>query len=121
MGKTSGLGSLITELWLFFTKDLWRATRHESKGIKNILLNLLRTLYLAVRGYVSDKLSVRASALTYTTLLAVVPVVAIIIGIARGFGFQEMIENQLTKIFPGQTNLLEMLFGFVQKYLEVAT
>ncbi|MDP4278356.1 MAG: YihY/virulence factor BrkB family protein, partial [Bacteroidota bacterium] len=47
--------------------------------------------------------------------------VAIIIGIARGFGFQEMIENQLTKIFPGQTNLLEMLFGFVQKYLEVAT
>jgi membrane protein len=121
MSKPPSLGKLIGDLWLFLTRDLWRATKHESKGAKNKLLNLLRTLYLAGRGFVSDKLSIRASALTYTTLLAVVPVVDIIIGIARGFGFQEMIENELTKMLPGQTQLLEMLFKFVQNYLEVAT
>src|SRR5574344_2554741 len=97
-------------LWNFISRDMWRAPKHEVKGMKNKLLNLLRTLFLAGRGYASDRLSQRASALTYTTLLAVVPVFAIIICIARGFGFQEMIQNELTKMFPGQDQLLEMLF-----------
>lgn len=122
MGKSlSSLGKLALDLWKFLTQDLWRVPKHEVKGIKNKLLNLLRILYLAGRGYVLDKLSVRASALTYTTLLAVVPVFAIIIGIARGFGFQELIESELTKLLPGQTQLLDLLFKFVQSLLEVAT
>jgi len=120
MNKKISSSKFFQRCWLFLTKELWRAPIHESKGLKNKLLNLLRTLYLAGRGFISDKLNVRASALTYTTLLAVVPVVAIIIGIGRGFGFQAMIENELTKMLPGQTQLLEMLFKFVGKYLEVA-
>jgi len=108
-------------LWNFISKEMWRTPKHEVKGMRNKLLNLLRTLYLAGRGFDSDKLSIRASALTYTTMLAVVPVIAIIIGIARGFGFQEMIQNELTKMFPGQDQLLLMLFKFVQSMLDVAT
>lgn len=122
MGKKSfSLGKTAIMLWNFFTKDLWRVPKHEVKGIRNKLLNLLRTLFIAGRGYISDKLSVRASALTFNTVFAVVPVFAIIIAVGRGFGFQKMIENELTKIFPGQNNLLEMLFGFVQSYLDVAS
>ena len=111
----------LPKLWEFISKEMWRAPKHEVKGIRNKLLNLLRTMYLAGRGYDSDKLGVRAAALTNTTLLAVVPVVAIMIGIARGFGFQEMIQKELTKMFPGQDQLLVMLFKFVQSMLDVAT
>jgi membrane protein len=123
MDKKADTGKKFTfiGLWNFISRDMWRAPKHEVKGIKNKLLNLLRTLFLAGRGYASDRLSQRASALTYTTLLAVVPVFAIIIGIARGFGFQEMIQNELTKMFPGQDQLLEMLFKFVKSMLDVAT
>jgi membrane protein len=120
MSKPGKISVLIQTVFHFVTRELWRAPVHQSKGIKNKLLNLLRTLHLAGRGFVSDRLNVRASALTYTTLLAVVPVAAIIIGIGRGFGFQTMIENELTKMLPGQTQLLDMLFKFVEKYLEVA-
>jgi membrane protein len=120
MKEPGKISTFFQTVFHFLTKELWRASVHQNKGIKNKLLNLLRTLYLAVRGFDADRLSVRASALTYTTLLAVVPVVAIIIGIGRGFGFQSMIENELTKMLPGQTQLLEMLFKFVEKYLEVA-
>jgi membrane protein len=123
MGKSSSSKRNFTflNIWNFLTRDMWRAPKHEVNGIKNKLLYLLRTLYIAGRGFVSDKLSVRASALTYTTLLAVVPVVAIVIGIARGFGLQQTIQNELTKIFPGQDQLLLMLFKFVQSTLDVAT
>jgi membrane protein len=114
-------GQKIGIFWKFVSNDIWRVSKHEVKGGRNILLNIIRTLILAFRGFVSDNLSIRASALTYSTLLAVVPIFAIIIGIARGFGFQEMIEQELTKIFAGQTQLLTMLFGFVQKFLEVTT
>jgi len=105
----------------FMSYDLWRTPKHEVKGMRNILLNVARTLILAVRGFISDKLSTRASALTYSTMLAVVPIFSIIIGIARGFGFQALIEAELTKIFPGQHQLLTLLFGFVQSFLEVTT
>lgn len=120
MSKRTNISVLFQTVFYFLTKEMWRAPVHQSKGLKNKLLNLLRTLYLAGRGYVSDRLNVRASALTYTTLLAVVPVAAIVIGIGRGFGFQAMIENELTKMLPGQTQLLDMLFDFVERYLEVA-
>lgn len=123
MGKSSSSKEKFSfiKLWNFISKEMWRTPKHEVKGMRNKLLNLLRALYLAGRGFASDKLSIRASALTYTTLLAVVPVVAIVIGIARGFGFEEMIQNELTKMFPGQYQLLEMLFKFVQSMLDVAT
>src|SRR5690606_1037522 len=85
------LGDYILLVWTFLTRDMWRVPRHEVKGMKNRMLNLLRILYQASRGFMADKLTVRASALTYTSLLSVVPVITIMIGIARGFGFQEMI------------------------------
>jgi membrane protein len=115
------LGKTAADLWIFVSRDIWRVPKHEVKGLRNKFLNLVRTLILATKGFIADKLTTRASALTYTTMLAVVPVIAIIIGIARGFGFQKMIEIQLTKMLPGQTDVLNMLFKFVQSFLEVST
>jgi len=115
------LDKTAADLWLFVSRDIWRVPKHEVKGLKNRALNLVRTLILATKGFIADKLTTRASALTYSTLLAVVPVAAIVIGIARGFGFQKVIEAQLTKMLPGQTEVLNMLFGFVQSFLEVTT
>lgn len=117
----TSFGRQMGDFWRFLKNDLWRVPVHEVKGLRNKMLNVIRTLVLAFRGFVADRLSARASALTYSTLLAVVPVFSIIIGIARGFGFQELIEKQLTKLFEGQHQLLSMLMGFVQKFLEVTT
>lgn len=115
------LGGKINDFFKFVSNDIWRVPKHEVKGFRNKLLNIFRTLILAVRGFISDRLVTRASALTYSSLLAVVPVFAITIGIARGFGFQKLIEEELTKLLPGQTDLLPLLFGFVQSFLEVTT
>jgi len=117
----SSLGIKAAELWIFVSRDIWRVPKHEVKGLKNKGLNLIRTLILATKGFIADTLTTRASALTYTSLLAVVPVATITIGIARGFGFQKVIETQLTKMLPGQTEVLSILFKFVQSFLEVTT
>jgi membrane protein len=60
----------------------------------------------------------RASALTYSTLLAIVPTLALILAIARGFGFQQLIEDSLVDKMPAQGNALHIAFGYVDSYLQ---
>jgi len=58
--------------------------------------------YNTVAGYIDDDCSSRASALTYYSLLSIVPVVAVVFGIGKGFGFEKNIEQELTKAFAEQ-------------------
>ena len=62
----------------------------------------------------------RASALTYYTLLALVPTVALALGIGRGFGMQEMFYNLIAEAFPGQIEVIDYINSFAEKYLERA-
>jgi membrane protein len=73
--------------WLNFIKtDIWRLRlKDHSKG-KSFLIRLLRIVVLAVRGFNENKCKFRASALTFFSLLSIVPVIALMFGIAKGFG-----------------------------------
>jgi membrane protein len=75
-------------------------------------------IYIAIRDFVQDNVSVRASALTYYTLLTIVPVLAMAFGIAQGFGFEENLERQILSQFRGQEEIIEQIFTFVSATLE---
>jgi membrane protein len=62
-----------------------------------------------------------AYALTYRTLLAIVPALALLFAIGRGFGFQNLLKTQLFSYFPSQQKALETAFTFVDSYLEQAS
>ena len=79
----------------FVTYDIWRITENEVSGLKIIYLNIIKTIILAVRGFINDNLQTKASALTYNTLLAIVPLLAVLLGIAKGFGFQGTVRDEL--------------------------
>ena len=68
----------------------------------------------------NDNLTVKASALTYNTMLAIVPLLAVLLGIAKGFGFQETVRQELLNYFPSQTLELDKAFLFVESYLTQA-
>ncbi|MEG1615516.1 MAG: YihY/virulence factor BrkB family protein [Bacteroidales bacterium] len=108
------------KLFRFLKYDIWRITEHEVTGVRHALFNVVKTIILSVRFFVSDRLSEKASALTYNTLLAIVPVLALMLAISRGFGFQGMLEKQLLEFFPGQETMITRAFEFVNNYLEQA-
>jgi len=54
-------------------------------------------------------------------MLAIVPALALLFAIGRGFGFQDLIERELINYFPGQTTALQTAFGFVDSYLHEAS
>lgn len=104
----------------FVTYDIWRITENEMSGLKVIYIDIIKTIILAIRGFRNENLQTRASALTYNTLLSIVPLLAVLLGIAKGFGFQNAVRNELMNYFPGQQAELDKAFGFVESYLAQA-
>jgi membrane protein len=78
----------------------------------------LRALTVAITEFVGDQCMLRASALTFYTLLSVVPVFAIVFGIAQGFGLDKMLEKELMEQMAGQEQALERILAFSRNMLE---
>ncbi len=103
--------------WRFVTYDIWRITAQDASGIYRWLISVVKALILSVRFFVSDRMMEKASALTYNTLLALVPLIALMLGIGRGFGLQDVLNDTLQNIFPGQKEAIEYCFEFANNYL----
>ncbi|MDR3194112.1 MAG: YihY/virulence factor BrkB family protein [Tannerella sp.] len=120
--KSSGgtVSRFLTAVIRFVTDDIWRITENELSGLRRVYIYIAKTLILAIRGFRQDNLLTRASALTYSTLLAIVPLLAVIVGIAGGFGFGETVRNSLYIYFPGQKFEVNTALGFAENYLSMA-
>lgn len=90
----------------FLTQDIWIIPEDELAPWKRKLMKPFRILVLSIRGFIQDKVELRASALTYYSLWAVVPILALLLGIARGFGFDKFVEDQIIKNFSDKTILI---------------
>lgn len=108
---------LIAKVIRFITYDMWRITNNEVSGMKEIGIHAAKSISLAVRNFLNENLQSRASALTYSTLLAIVPLLAILLAIAKGFGFQDLVRQTLTDYFPGHEIQFDKAFEFVESYL----
>lgn len=117
MTKSSNFTTRVKNLLRFFSQDIWRITETEISKSRLIFYNSIKTLIVAVRGFTEDNLQIKASALTYYTLFAIVPVLALIFAIGRGFGFQDLIVESISQQFSVQSGVLPYLLDFVDKYL----
>lgn len=102
----------------FIKEDVWRIPARNMPKYKALLIKYLRILLLAFRGYNEDKVSLRSSALTFYSMLSVVPVVAMGFGIAKGFGFDKHLEKQLMENLSGQQEVLDWIIKFANRFLE---
>lgn len=59
----------------------------------------------------------QASALTYSTLLAIVPMLAVVFAIARGFGYNKYIEMWFRELLASQPQVADTIVSFVNSYL----
>ncbi len=104
----------------FFTKDLWRGEHEHLSKFRQSIVRLLRVVILAYRGFVEDNVLLRSSALTFYTLISIVPVVALAFGVAKGFGFDEQLDELITNYFGGQEEVSSKLIEFSHSSLDTA-
>lgn len=79
------------------------------------LARLMRWLYMIGRGFVADQCLLRASALAYTTVLSMVPLLAVAFSISKGFGFQNstFIRTLLMQATTGNPEVVETIIGYI--------
>ena len=123
--ERSERGSAMTDILTLKTKvihfvrtDIWRVRAKDLSRIRYFLVKQLRILILTVRGFGKDKCPLSASALTFYSVLSIVPVVAMAFGIAKGFGFQNLLEKQLLEKFQGQEEVMNRVVTFARTLLE---
>jgi len=102
----------------FIRVDIWRIRLKDISRTKCFFVKQLRILILATREFVKNKCSLSASALTFYSILSIVPVLAMAFGIAKGFGFQLLLEKQLLEKFQGQEEVMNRVVAFARSLLE---
>ncbi len=112
---------MLTRVINFLKTDIWRIRLKNYPRSKSFFLKQLRIIVLAVRGFDEDKCQFRASALTFYTLLSVVPVIAMMFGLAKGFGLEKRVETELLKRMQGQEEVAERVVNFANSLLENAS
>lgn len=80
-------------------------------------IDIVKKISLAVRFFTTKRVLVQAAALTYSTLLAIVPIMAVVFAIARGFGYNRYIEVWFRDALSSQPQAAETIIGFVNSYL----
>lgn len=111
------MGDKIQKIVDFFNTGIWRITAKDASPVKFLLVQVVKTLMIAVRFFLTKRVMQKASALTYSTLLAIVPILAVVFAIARGFGFSKYIEMWFREALTAQPQAAEIIIGFVNSYL----
>ena len=105
----------------FIRYDMWRRTETEFDGFfQKLGYAIIRTIVLVVRGFNNKNLNDKAKSLTYSLIFAIVPILAMIFAVAKGFGVADVIETQLNKSFLGETGMVPTIMEMVDRYLETA-
>ncbi|MFW6389375.1 MAG: YihY/virulence factor BrkB family protein, partial [Marinilabiliaceae bacterium] len=107
---------LIQKVKFFFLEEIWRIRPDDTSKRQFWLIRFLRIFSLAIRRFIVDKCEVSASALTFFSLLSVVPAVAIAFGIAQGFGFRETLEQELQNQLVGHEEVVAWIQEFALGY-----
>lgn len=97
--------------WQYVSAGVWHDTRNRW------WVNLLKTLNLSARSFLNADMQTQACAMTYRTLLALVPALALIFAIAGGFGAKATLQNELFSIFPSQKTAISYALNFIDSYL----
>ena len=101
----------------FVKDDMWELDGESLPAWKRFGVKALKLFILAGRGFVKDNCSLRASALTLYTLLSIVPVIAMLFGVAKGFGFEQKMKAQLLDQGSDQDEMMLQLIDFAENML----
>lgn len=85
----------VKKLIQFLSYDIWRQNPETLSGKKNILYDTIKTVMLTVRNVQEQNIAAGARSLTYRTVLSIVPLLAILFAIARGFGIENIVESSI--------------------------
>ena len=107
----------IVQLREQLTHFVWRDRLESIPTPRRWLIQAARTLYVVVRDVAEGQLTLRAMSLVYTTLLSLVPLLAVSFSVLKGFGVESRIESLMLNVLEPMgekgIEITEKVIGFV--------
>jgi membrane protein len=108
----------LSEIVDFVNIGVWRVQANKLSRWQFLWITQLRIFLLAIRRFIDDKCDLRASALTFYSLLSIVPVVAMAFAIAKGFNIEKLLAEQVMAKLEGHEEVAQRIIGFAEALLE---
>ena len=108
---------LIAKILHFVTVEVWSINKKKISERKFKFIRLLQIIILSVKAFLQKRCVEKASALTYYTVLSLVPLAAMAYGIAKGFGFDQYMEEYLISLFSDKQDIVDMILDFSESML----
>lgn len=111
---------LIKKIIQFFTVDIWHLSLDTLPKTRSRLIKQLRIFVLSLRKFKEDEGRMRASALTYYSLMAIVPIAAMAFAVAKGFGFEEVLKSKITESLSGNEVIINKMMVLIDTLIKEA-
>ena len=97
---------------------IWTVNERALTPMRQRLLRMAKRIAITVECINRNNIMSFASALTYSSLMAAIPILAIIFAVARGFGFGPAMEEKVRGSLQVSPELTDKVFEFANSYLE---
>jgi len=108
----------IDKLKHFFQVQLWQETTESASKLKRLTRHAGRVVYVMARQLSTGELNLRAMSLVFTTLLSLVPLIAVAFSVLKAFGVHNQIEpvllNFMAPLGEKAGEMTSSIIGFVE-------
>ena len=112
------LHTTIGRVSAFLKVGLWRLEVGDFNLFERFLVYALRIGVVVAGKLAGERIHLRSAVLTFYSLLSIVPVLAMVFGMAKGFGLDRMLENEILSRIEGQEEVVARLIAFARNLLE---
>ena len=113
------IGRLVSDLQAWLTREIWAKPKKDDPFFRRPLVVAAQIFWVVVRDLLSGQANLRAMSLVYTTLLAIVPVLALMFAILKAFGIDDQIETLMLEFLAPMgaqgVEITEKTIAFVQQ------
>ena len=108
----------LRKLFTYFTDTIFRQDVNEWRNpVVRWLVQQYRLLFYTARGLVEHGTLVRSAALTFYTLMSLVPLLALVFAVVKGFGLADGLVENLYELFPQHPETVDYIVGFAENAL----
>ena len=109
---------MLNKLKDFFHNEIITVDLRSKSSRRRFVIRQIRIYIYAFKGFFEDRAALRASSLTYFTMLSIVPILAMAFGIAKGFGFEDRMNEVIENSFKDQDQLITWIKTMVTDLLD---
>ncbi len=106
------------EILPYFTDTIFRRDASEWRSpVVRWFVQQYKLVFYTARGLLEHGTIIRSAALTFYTLMSLVPILAVVFAVVKGFGLADGLVQSLYSLFPQSPELVDYIVAFAEKAL----